>query len=510
MGKIKRRHEVNLAVETTTLNKGEIPMNILQTGLTGISIIASIVAASAQANEKRNILFIICDDLRPELSCYGNSQIITPNIDILASRGIVFTRAYCNVPVCGASRASLFTGTRPTANSFLSWLSRMDQDRPNVATMPEQFSKNGYVTVSNGKVFHHDDEAASIYWNRHLSKMDHLKYQKEENRQILKVIKENNKYEDGSILPKYYEHTDLDDHFFTDCNLTDKSIEDLKWLSGQDKPFLMAVGYQRPHLPFIVPEKYWNMYDNKDINLPENYVGNSEERSNIPDQLFRKWWNSSWGEFISYFGVPKSGVFSEEEAKTVIHGYRASVTFVDHQIGRLLLALKELKMESNTTIVLIGDNGWSLGEHGMWCKHSLLNTSLNVPLIISSPQGLKKHQSKQIVELIDIYPTFCDIANIRKPSHLEGESLIPLIKSKNAKSKGYAISNWEGGCTIIKDNLFYSEWWDRNDNPYENLMFDHNIDPGETHNVANDPKYRGTKEDLSKEMKKKRGIHYRD
>jgi iduronate 2-sulfatase len=485
-------------------------MKIIQAGLTGIGVIATFVSAPAQEKARQNILFIVCDDLRPELSCYGNNQIITPNIDNLASLGIVFTRAYCNVPVCGASRASLFTGTRPTANSFLSWLSRMDQDRPNVATIPEQFSKNGYITISNGKVFHHDDEAASAYWNRHLPKIDHLKYQTEENKQLLKIIKEKKKYMDGSILPKYYEHADTDEHFFTDCNLTDKSIEDLKWLSSQNKPFLMAVGYQRPHLPFIVPEKYWKMYDNKDIDLPDNYVGNNKERSNIPGKVFTQWWNSSWGEFISYFGVPKQGVFTEEEAKTVIHGYRASVTFVDHQIGRLLQTLKDLKMDSNTTIVLIGDNGWSLGENGMWCKHSLLNTSLNVPLIISSPQGLKQSQSNQIVELIDIYPTFCDIAGISKPPHLEGESLTPLMNTREAKSKGFAISNWEGGCTIIKDNIFYTEWWDKNDSTLENLMFDHNLDKAEIRNVANDPKYTGIKEDLSKEIKIKRGIHYRD
>lgn len=430
--------------------------------------------------EKKNILFIICDDLRPELNCYGQSQIKSPHIDRLATQGVLFQRAYCNIAVSGASRASLLTGMRPGRNTLERWNARADVDVPEAVTIQELFKKAHYTTIANGKVYHHQDEESMKYWDEIMSPTPAtpMDYHSEENLSLMREQQETGKGRRGY----FYEHGDYPEESYLDWQIAEKSIKDLKRLKNDTLPFFLAVGFIRPHLPFVVPQKYWDMYDHAQIELPDNY--RLKEGNLIPELAL-----NNWSELRAYSGIPAQGALDVETAKLMIHGYYASVSFVDAQIGRLLRALEEEELDKTTTVVLIGDHGWNLGEHGMWCKHSIMNTSLHATLIIRSPEVQTPYCCKQIVEFVDLYPTLCDVAGVLPPPDLEGNSLLPLLQSQDAKTKGFGIARWANGFTLIQERYFYTEWWDDADRPVERMLFDHYADENENYNVVNQKEY---------------------
>lgn len=449
--------------------------------------------------DRKNVLFIVCDDLRPELNCYGQTHIKSPYIDSLANVGTVFDRAYCNIAVSGASRASLLTGLRPTKRCFAAWNARVDVDAPNTVTLNRYFKEAGYITIANGKIYHHQDDSEMKYWDS-VMKPEHdtpMGYHTDVNLKQMELKESNPKEKRGY----YYEYSNTDESNFLDWKIAEKSINDLYELSKSKKPFLLAVGFIRPHLPFIVPRKYWDMYEHDKIKIPENYVLTGD--SNIPRLAL-----NNWSELRQYSGIPSSGPMDEETAKMMIHGYYASVSFVDRQIGRVLEALKKTGLDKNTTIVLIGDHGWSLGEHGLWCKHSIFNTCLNATMIIKSPSQEKSRRCGEIVEFVDLYPTMCDAAGLKKPEHLEGKSLLPFIENGESCSKGYAVCRWANGFTLIKDNYFYTEWRDKNDKILDRMLFDHSIDKSENHNISNVGSNKILIDKLSKFLVKHRGEHY--
>lgn len=476
-------------------------MNKLKT-IIATGIAANAFNCNAQAAEERekheNIILIICDDLRCELGCYGNSPVISPNIDKLAGEGVLFSRAYCNIAVSGASRASLLTGLRPTRNRFNMWNSRVDKDAPDAVTIQQAFKDNGYATVSNGKIYHHNDEKSNCFWDETMP-VNFLDYHSDENLEIMAELERSGKGKRGY----FYEHGDYADGDYLDAKVAEKSIKDMRRLSREGKPFFLGIGFTRPHLPFIVPERYWNMYDHDSITIPDNY--RLKDGNLIPPEAI-----PGWSELRVYTGIPSGGPLDEETAKLMIHGYYAAVSYVDAQVGRIIDAVKELGLEDNTSIILIGDNGWNLGEHGAWCKHCILNTSLNVPMIIKSPVTTadKSFKNDRIVDFVDIYPTICDLAGIANPEGLEGESLMPLLKSPGAKSKGYAVCRWDNSFTLIEKELFYTEWWDNNDKTVGRLLFDHSNDPAENYNVAHRKKYEKTVKKMSRKLREKRGKNY--
>lgn len=469
--------------------------------LTGLTLAVSVHTwAQQKVNEnKKNVLFIVCDDLRPELGCYDQAQIKSPNIDRWAAQSVLFDRAYCNIAVSGASRASLLTGLRPTKNLLKEWNTRADVDVPDAITLQQHFKKEGYTTISNGKIFHHQDEKSQQYWDEIMPPTPSapMGYHSEENLNLMKKQKETGKGKRGY----FYEYGDYPEEDYLDWQIARKSIEDLKKLQSQEKPFLLAVGFIRPHLPFVVPRKYWDLYDHSQISIPDNYV--LKPGNKIPEQAL-----TNWSELRAYSGIPEKGPLDEETAKMMIHGYYASVSFVDAQIGRLLDALKELGLDKNTTVILIGDHGWNLGEHGTWCKHSIMNTCLHSTMIIHSPETTKPYRSQEIVEFVDLYPTMCEAAGISKPGQLEGESLLPLLKSPKAKGKGHAVCRWANGFTYIEDQLFYTEWKNKEGKVYDQMLFDHSTDTNENYNVAEDTKYKPVVKELSKKLHKNRGTNY--
>lgn len=378
-----------------------------------VAIISSCDQPNRQA--KPNILFIAVDDLRPEISVYGADHIKSPNIDRLASEGLTFRRAYCNVPVCGASRASLLTGLKPTKNRFVTYHTYVQEDVPGAVSLPQHFIDHGYYTVSNGKIFHHQDDLVESWsekpWRPPGNKGNWRDYVTEWNMKVADST------DDGRAWP--FEWIDAPDSIYFDGLLAQKAIKDLTRLKDLQQPFFLAVGFLKPHLPFNAPQKYWDMYPLENISLPNNYF----RPENAPDVAIH-----NFGELRNYYGIPAKGPVSDEMAKTLVRGYYACVSYTDAQIGKLLHKLDELGLRENTIVILWGDHGWQLGEHTLWCKHSNFNVAMNVPLIISAPGFDNGLQTHALTEYVDIFPTLCELAGLDLPPQLHGRSFVPLMK----------------------------------------------------------------------------------
>jgi iduronate 2-sulfatase len=295
---------------------------------------------SVFAADQPNVLFIAVDDLRPELACYGKKHIHSPNIDRLAASGVLFERAYCMVPTCGASRASLMTGIRPTRNRFVSYLASAQKDAPGITTFNTQFRKNGYYTVSLGKIFHHPDDNAKG-WSEPAWRPKGIPwYRQPENAELHEKRQKQGKRKRGPA----WESADVPDNAYADGVLAERAMADLERLSQKDEPFFLAVGFFKPHLPFIAPKKYWDLYDHNKIQVPDNY--------HVPKDAPKESIHSS-GELRAYAGIPAKGPVSDESARNLIHGYYACVSYTDALIGKLLGELDRLELSDNTIVVLV-------------------------------------------------------------------------------------------------------------------------------------------------------------
>jgi arylsulfatase A-like enzyme len=419
---------------------------------------------------KPNILFIAVDDLRPELNCFGKSNIISPNIDSLAAEGVLFSRSYCQVPVCGASRASLLTGIRPNRTRFVTYNTRADEDAPSAITLPEHFKNNGYYTVGNGKIFHNNADSADSWSESHWAPSGHyLDYQLQENIDLVST------YGYGAA----YENADVAYNAYKGGKIADKAISDIQRLKDLNQPFFLAVGFYKPHLPFNAPTQYWNMYPEASIELPDNYYA----PSNVPAAALHE-----WGELRSYYGIPETGPLSDELARTLIRGYYASTTYTDAMIGMILDELEALGLKDNTIVVLWGDHGWNLGEHTLWAKHCNFDTSLRSPLIISAPGYSQNIQCDSIVEFVDIYPTLCELTGLDQPApaQLHGQSLVPILTDPQVSVKDTAFCRWNNGDSVRTDQYLFTEWTYSSGSLYARMLYDHYVDPNENENIAED------------------------
>lgn len=332
-----------------------------------ISFLILLCASIAHAAEtKPNILFIAIDDLRPELGCYGSPLAKTPHIDKLASAGTVFTRAYCQVPVCGASRASLMTGILPTRDRFVNFNTKADTDVPGAMTLPEVFKNAGYTTLSHGKIFHHKADTQDRSWSlpawRPVDKM--YGHDPETKQHISKTKKRG----------RFFESPDVPDSAYADGQIAAKTIEELRRLKQAGKPFFIACGFMKPHLPFYAPKKYWDLYDRGQIDIADN----RHRPKDAPTEL-----NGS-NEFRSYH-LASYEENSDEFHRMMRHGYLACTSYVDKLTGDILTELENLGLTQNTIVVLWGDHGWHLGEHNFWGKHNTMHLSTRVPLIVKVP-----------------------------------------------------------------------------------------------------------------------------
>ncbi len=357
-----------------------------------LSISLCFSACSTKPDTKPNILFIAVDDLRPELNCFGAEQIHSPGIDKLAREGIIFPRAYCQVPVCGASRASLLTGIRPKRERFIDYDTWAEKDAPGILSLPEHFKNNGYTTISNGKIFHHTRDLVQSWSEEPWQPKPSVEgvwrdYQLPENQ---KYSQENNG--SGPIV----EMTDGPDNMYKDGKVAEKSIADLKRLKTENNPFFLAVGFFKPHLPFVAPAKYFNIYNENDLIIADN--------PNPPENAPRKAMHN-FGELRAYKDIPKTGPLSDSMNRLMVHGYYASLSYTDAQVAKVLDELERLELDQNTIVILWGDHGWNLGEHGLWCKHCLFETSLNAPIIMKVP-GIEGNKTSNafLTSLPNIFP----------------------------------------------------------------------------------------------------------
>lgn len=440
--------------------------------------------ANKPRHQPPNVLFIAVDDLRPELNFYGATHIQSPHLDQLAGESLVFNRAYCNVPVCGASRVSLLTGARPTRFRYLNARTAKDEDNPNVPSLPMLLKQKGYRTISNGKIYHHqkDDSLAwDEVWNP--------------DRKYAYATKEYQEIRANTYRGMPMERAVAPDSAYRDGKLAMKAMRDLQKLKLQDDPFFLAVGFYKPHLPFTAPQKYWDLYNREDIQLPENYL----QPASTPKKAFHR-----FGELRNYETIPKDGDLEEAMAKELIHGYYACVSYIDAQIGLILAELERLALAENTIVILWGDHGWNLGDHKLWCKHCTFASSLRVPLILKVPGKTNGKKTDDITEFIDIYPSICDLTGIEKPPHLEGESFAMLVKG-GKREKDFAVSKFNDAVTLIQGSYFYTEWTDKQGVPYARMLFDHETDPLELDNLAEKESYSTVVEKLAKELRNKWG-----
>jgi iduronate 2-sulfatase len=469
---------------------------------TFLAIIGSSLSLLAQT-ARPNVLFIAVDDLRTELGCYGADHIISPNIDRLAETGTRFERAYCMVPTCGASRASLMSGLRPTPERFVSFTARIDEEAKDIIPLHTHFKNNGYRTISLGKILHFPADSPEG-WSEPAWRPD--RSFRAESESIIgwpapPNLNELNAQSRNHRLP--FASFDTDDDSLGDGLVAAEAINQLQDLANQDKPFFLAVGFFKPHLPFNAPKKYWDLYKDTPIDLPENYYPPKD----APKEAIH-----NFGELRSYTGVPKTGPVSDEMARTLIRGYYACVSFADAQIGRVLNELDRLGLSENTIVVLWGDHGWNLGEHTLWCKHCTFENSMHAPLIIRTPKQMANRRGNHtdaLAEYIDIYPTLCELTGLEKPDHLEGESLLPILNEPARSGKGFAIGRFRNGDTIRTDQWRYTEYTSAEDHgngqTIARMLYNHNSDPEENFNLASNPKYKDVLEKLSRNLNRLKG-----
>ena len=292
-----------------------------------------------------------------------------------------------------------------------------------------------------------------------------------------------------------FENADVDDTAYFDGQIAQKGIADLRELKDKKEPFFLAMGFMKPHLPFNAPKKYWDLYDRNDIKLPESYI----QPESTPKQAFH-----NYGELRNYGNIPRKGKISDGLAKELIHGYYASVSYVDAQIGLVLDELKRLELEDNTIVILWGDHGWNLGDHKLWCKHVTFETALRAPLIIKVPGKTKGEKTNAITEFIDIYPSLTELVGVESPNTVEGKSFVPLLNGK-IQEKDWAVSKFKDAVTLIKGNLFYTEWTKDDGVAYARMLFDYSTDPLELDNLAEKPEYQEKVKELALELREKWG-----
>ncbi|MDF1862340.1 MAG: sulfatase, partial [Verrucomicrobiales bacterium] len=379
--------------------------------------LAALIAATlpllvAVADEKPNVLFIAIDDLNCRLGCYGVDHIQSPHIDRLANRGVRFDRAYCQFPSCGPSRASVLSGLRPDTSGVLHNRIHFRDAAPDVVTLPQLFRKNDYHVVRVGKIFHQSvptdigtsgpDDPES--WDEVINPRGRDRDEED----LLTV------YTPQLPLPDQmaYLKAGGDDREQTDGKVADEAIRLLQ--KHRDEPFFLAAGFYRPHIPYIAPEKYFDLYPVEETSLP---LLPTDYDSSVPAAALAS--TPEWPNFGT----------TAMEARECIAAYDACVSFVDAQVGRLLAAVDQLGLGENTIIVLWGDHGYHLGEHGLWRKNSLFEESTRAPLIVFDPRiKQERPDCPRIVEFVDIFPTLAELAGLEPPGELEGVSLVPLLR----------------------------------------------------------------------------------
>jgi iduronate 2-sulfatase len=441
----------------------------------------------ADSPPRWNVLLISVDDLNMHVGCYGNAEVKTPNIDRLAERSIRFDRAYCQYPLCNPSRCSFLSGRYPEAAQVLDNQSWIRHALPDAVTMPEHFRANGYLTARAGKIFHpgKDDPKS---WDE-----GGEPYRRSEPRTAEQIAKREKQYErwlavegDGPDQPDYL--------------VASRAVELLE--KYKDKPFFLAVGFGKPHAPFVAPRRYFDQYDPAKVRLPADFAAEPRLASGVPAEALR-----------ANFDVFIRRKATEAEAREMTVAYHAATSFMDAQVGRVLGQLGRLKLADRTVVVFFSDHGYHLGEKGMWSKLTLFETSARVPCLVAAPtlRGAGK-SCPRTVELVDLYPTLAELCGLKTPEGLAGLSLVPLLHdpAANRDKAAYTVlrrGDWNAakpddimGRSIRTERYRYTEW---DEGRKGTELYDHDQDPHETRNLATNPKHAAASAELKRLLRQR-------
>lgn len=470
--------------------------------LPGLLFLLIIQSVSIHAQDKEetppNVLFIMVDDLRPDLHSYGsnifgdNKIIQSPHIDRLAGESVLFKNHYAVVPTCGASRASLLTGHLPKTRAalsneacvtFIADQPRSDEPKTFIANLRQ----NGYYTVGIGKISHYPDGYVYPYTAEKSDKLE-LPYSWDEmlfdagkwgtgwNAFFGYADGTNRNDQNNEVKP--YEKADVDDEGYPDGLTADLAVKTLERLAERKQPFFLAVGFFKPHLPFTAPKKYWDLYDESEIDITSSpdlpaHVNNASLHNSAEFRSYKS------GDEKPSLGNP----VSDEYARKLRHGYYASISYVDAQVGKVLDALDQQGLADNTIIVLWSDHGWHLGDYRIWGKHTLFEYATRSVLMVHAPEMKKGKSSERIVSSVDIYPTLMELCDVPVPEDIDGVSMVPLLRNpKNRKWEDWAFSYYKNGISLRTKRYRLTKYF-RDQQPVVEL-YDHKKDPYENINIA--------------------------
>lgn len=459
--------------------------------LLGFALLPGFAQAQKATANHPNILFIAVDDLKPLTAAYGDKQAITPGMDRIANEGMAFQNCYVQQAISGATRASIMTGMRPDKTKVWDLVTNFRQVNPNSVTIPQYFRQNGYETTAVGKIYHmgstgpgHDTESWSIPWVNDKAPT-YVNFTPEKGKK-------------GPAV----ECVDVPDNTYQDGVCAEEGIKLMNQLKSKGKPFFLAVGFHKPHLPFVAPKKYWDLYKRDQFQVAPF----QQKAEGSPDLAYH-----ISGELKAYTDIPEFDSYSPKELehltidkqKELIHGYYAATSYMDAQLQKVLNELDRLGLSENTIVILWGDHGWHLGDHGLWNKHTDFEQSTHACMLMRGPKGWAKNiKPTTQCEFVDVFPTLCDMANIPTPKYLDGISLVPAIKNPNAELREYAFSQYPRkdamGYTIRTKRFRYTEWigdYYSAETPYSNAkivateMYDYEKDPQETKSIINNKAY---------------------
>ena len=476
-----------------------------------LGLLCALWVNAAAPAKPLNVLFIAVDDLRPELGCYGNKIVKTPNLDRLAARGLVFNHAYCQQAVCSPSRSSLLTGRRPDATKVWDLETHFRVALPNTVTLPQHFKANGYRCAALSKIYHHGFEDGRSWsephwypkgqsvdtdpvdWTKRIVTRHDVSVQEYGEKSKPDPVdndKRAAKGKEGKGGPAFEASPKADDEL-PDGATAAEAVKRLHALKQKGQPFFLAVGFLKPHLPFVSPKKYWDLYDPDKIPLPaiDHLPAGAPEFAGH---------NNS--ELHNYPGVPKGNPIPADFAKQLRHGYYAAISFTDHNVGRLLDALDAEGLADNTVVILWGDHGWQLGDHGLWHKHTNFELATRAPLLLSVPGAKTAGQKCNApVEFVDIYPTLADVCGLKIPAGLDGQSLKPFLTDPDAPKQKIAISQYPRsagpagpvmGYSLRDERWRCTFWRERNGTKIvATELYDELNDPAETVSLASKPEH---------------------
>jgi iduronate 2-sulfatase len=467
--------------------------------LIALLVFVSVQSGWADTPERPNVLLLLVDDLKPALGCYGDAAAKTPCLNALAARGTRFDLAYCNQAVCAPSRFNLMLGSHSTSTGLYHLGSQLRGLLPDAVTLPQHFSKHGYRTESLGKVFHigHGNEGDPQSFDvPHFADkvIEYLDLASTAGGQLTReeALFSNQKLGQISSLPRgaAFESPLANDTDYADGRVAAETIERLqqaqtrRQMSGT--PFFIAAGFVRPHLPFSVPKKYWDLYDPAELPMP-SFEQLPAGAPRIADKR--------GGEIAAYDPVPQSGEYSEELKRRLIHGYYASTSFVDAQVGKVLAEVDRLGLTNETIVLLWGDHGFHLGDHGIWTKHTNYEQAARIPLIIAAPGTSQPgSHTRQLAQTVDIFPTLAELCNLpapQGPQAIDGMSLVPVLRDSNARlPRDHAYHVFPRpralGRAIRTDRYRLVQWKgvDQPNHTEQYELYDYDADPLETVNLA--------------------------